>query len=412
MPKRSLNVYLHRHLVGELHQDPHGFLSFRYTREWVQNPKAVALSQSLPLRLKPFDKRECPGFFGGLLPDYEKRKKIARLLKISFKNDFAMLSQIGGECAGAVSFLAKGQALPDVGSSYLPLSNQKLGQLIHELRLRPLMAGYEGVRLSLAGAQDKLAVQFQNKKIALPLGLAPSTHILKPVPTDFKDIIFNEAFCMQLAALLKIPTAPVFLKKAEGIDYLLIKRYDRVVDESGALTRLHQEDFCQALGVVAEKKCQNEGGPSLKQCFDLLRKVSSVPAIDLQNLLDGVLFNFIIGNNDAHGKNFSLLYTPNQTRLAPFYDLISTRFYPELSPKMAMKIGSQYDPKKVVHRHFEKLASDSGLNAKLVINRFLEMASLISKNIDLVKMRHPISTKLKKHILKNCDSVLDNFESV
>ena len=126
-----------------------------------------------------------------------------------------------------------------------------------------------------------------------------------------------------------MPTAKVEVGNAEGIDYLLVERYDRTLDSLGGqphLKREHQEDFCQALGIVSENKYQNEGGPSLKQCFELLRDTSSAPVIDLQSLLDAVIFNYLTGNHDAHGKNFSLLYRDESSsiRLAPFYDLLST----------------------------------------------------------------------------------------
>src|SRR5213079_719922 len=139
---------------------------------------------------------------------------------------------------------------------------------------------------------------------------------------------FNEALCMKLAAAAGLPAAAVETRNVEGVDYLLVERYDRIhrLAPGGEtlLERLHQEDFCQAQGIVPEHKYQKEGGPSLKACFALLRDVSSAPVIDLGRLLDAVIFSYLVGNNDAHGKNFSLLYrgigTDNlQIRLAPLY---------------------------------------------------------------------------------------------
>src|SRR5262249_6619576 len=141
--------------------------------------------------------------------------------------------------------------------------------------------------------------------ISLPLGGAPSTHILKPAVERFEGVVFNEALCMKLASAVGLPTAPVEIRSVDGTDYLLVERYDRVhykgPDGEPILERLHQEDFCQAQNIVSEMKYQKEGGPSLKQCFTLLRSVSSTPVIDLARLLDAVIFNYIVGNNDAHG---------------------------------------------------------------------------------------------------------------
>ena len=203
-----------------------------------------------------------------------------------------MLEQIGGECAGAVTFIPAGETLPERKYGYRPVSSQELAAILKELPKRPLLAGEDGIRLSLAGAQDKVAVRIESNDISLPLGGAPSTHILKPAVERFAGVVFNEAFCMRLAAVAGLPAAKVETRIVEDIEYLVVERYDRVHQKNaeGATTldRLHQEDFCQAQGIVSEMKYQKEGGPSLKQCFALLREVSSAPVIDLSRLLDAV----------------------------------------------------------------------------------------------------------------------------
>jgi acyl carrier protein len=139
---------------------------------------------------------------------------------------------------------------------------------------------------------------------------------------------------------------------------------------------LHQEDFCQALGIVSEMKYQKEGGSSLKQSFALLREVSSTPVIDLSRLLDAVIFNYLVGNNDAHGKNFSLLYrgiatNDMQVSLSPLYDIVSTVYYPEISRTMAMKLGGEYSSEKVMPRNFEQFAEEAGLAKPMVRRRVI-----------------------------------------
>jgi serine/threonine-protein kinase HipA len=246
-------------------------LSFQYAGSWLQREGAFPLSHSLPLRAERFRRKECRGFFAGILPEQSQREMIARNLGISARNDYAMLERIGGECAGAVTFLPHGEPMPDRHYGYRELSDEQLAVILKDLPRRPLLAGEEGVRLSLAGAQDKLAVRLERGAISLPLGGAPSTHILKPNVERFAGVVFNEAYCMRLAAAAGFPAAAVEIRDVAGIHFLLVKRYDRhhrpVPDGAPVVERLHQEDFCQALGIVPEQKYQKEGGPSLKQCF-------------------------------------------------------------------------------------------------------------------------------------------------
>jgi serine/threonine-protein kinase HipA len=300
---------------------------------------------------------------------------------------------------------------------YRPISEKQLAYIFKVLPKRPLLAGEEGVRLSLAGAQDKIAVRIEGDRISLPLGGAPSTHILKPSIERFAGIVSNEAFTMQLAAETGIPAAKVEVRTAETIEYLSVERYDRKHVKSGTTTsldRLHQEDFCQALNIVPEMKYQKEGGPSLKQCFALVREVSSAPVVDLARLLDIVIYNYLIGNNDAHGKNFSLLYheagTANQEiRLAPLYDAISTVYYPQLSNEMAMKIGDQYKPEKVGPRDFEKLAEQAGLAKPLVRRRVPELAQAIRDTTSKIKTDQEVARKVAILIRKRCGTTLERF---
>lgn len=415
---RALDVYLHHDLTGHLVQDHGGAISFRYAASWLETPGAIPLSHSLPLRKDRYPRKACSGFFGGILPEQSKREIIARNLGISARNDYSMLERIGGECAGAVTFLPHGETMPERRYGYRELSNQQLSAILKELPRRPLLAGEEGIRLSLAGAQDKLAIRLEGGAICLPLGGAPSTHILKPAVDRFDGVVFNEAYCMQLAAASGVPSAPVEIRDVDGVDVLIVERYDRLHHEepggAPAVQRLHQEDFCQALGIVSEQKYQKEGGPSLKQCFALLREVSGAPVIDLARLLDAVIFNYLVGNNDAHGKNFSLLYRGDrmqdlQTRLAPLYDVVSTIYYPELSPDMAMRIGEQYSPDKVALRDFEQLAADAGLGKPLVRARLRDVIARVIAAIPRVPISSQVSEKVAALIRNRCESAATRF---
>jgi serine/threonine-protein kinase HipA len=207
-------------------------------------------------------------------------------------------------------------------------------------------------------------------------------------------------------------------REAGGISYLLVERYDRhdrpAPVGGPVIERLHQEDFCQALGIVSEQKYQKEGGPSLKQSFALLRDVSSVPAIDVARLLDDVVFNYIVGNNDAHGKNFSLVYQPGgvaefEIRLSPLYDVVSTVYYPELSRDMAMRIGEQYSSEKVTPRDFEKLADDAKLGKPLVRERLKEVTERVRDSLAQVPVTDPVAEKIAEMISQRSEKALAAF---
>ena len=409
---RSLDVYLHEEPVGRLVQDDGGQMSFEYLESWLAKPDAVVLSQSLPLRKERFPTRECRGFFGGILPEESKREIIARNLGISARNDYAMLEQIGGECAGAVTFIPEGQQPPERAYHYRKLDAKELAGILRDLPKRPLLAGEKGIRLSLAGAQDKVAVRIESEEVSLPLGGAPSTHILKPAVERFAGVVSNEALCMTLAAHINLPAAKVETRRVEDVEYLLVERYDRkhvTVDGAPTVERLHQEDFCQAQNIVSEMKYQKEGGPSFKQCFALLRNVSTAPVLDLANLLDAAIFNYLVGNNDAHGKNFSLVYQDKQIRLARLYDVICTIYYPELSTDMSMKIGREYSSEKVAPKDFEQLAEDGGLAKPLARRRVPELASAALEAFAKIKIPDKVSEEVAALIRKRCERACAKF---
>jgi serine/threonine-protein kinase HipA len=314
------------------------------------------------------------------------RSVIARQLQVSSQNEFALLDQLGGECAGAVSLTAwestsvqSIEALSVTADAAVQwLSDDELVGILDQLPDRPMLVGQTGLRLSLAGAQDKLPVLFDGVRIGLPQFGTPSSHILKPAIAAVADSVTNEAFCLALAKQLKLPCANAQIHQVAGRRFLLVERYDRQMTAKGTLSpheRLHQEDFCQALGVVSELKYQNEGGPSLAQCFALLRQATRPNAPQVLRLLDAVLFNALIGNHDAHGKNFSLLYGTNGISLAPLYDLLCTAVYPNLTVKMAMKIGSKYKFSELEARHWQQFATEVGLSPAACQKRLIQMAT-------------------------------------
>ena len=372
---RELEVWLFSQQVGILSLID-GRLDFRYIPDWLSRPNAVALSNSLPLQAESFDDRQTRPFFAGLLPEGRLRRLIAQKFQVSSQNDFALLDRIGGECAGAVTLLEPGQSLPNSGqgNDVQWLSDKEIIDILDELPQRPMLAGKDGLRLSLAGAQDKLPVVVDGVRLGLSKNGAPSSHILKPPISTLTDTVTNEGFCLSLAEAMGLKTAKSQVRSVLGRRFLLVERYDRISNPQGLLQRLHQEDFCQALGAVPEMKYQNEGGPNLPQCFDLIRRITRPNAPQVLRLLDYVIFNTLIGNHDAHAKNFSLLYDGPSAVLAPLYDVLSAAIYPTLTPKMAMKIGTKYTFSEVQARHWDQFAEAVGLGKALARKRILVLA--------------------------------------
>jgi serine/threonine-protein kinase HipA len=383
---KRLIVYLNGEKVGTLEQDNSGLDEFRYSQEWLQKTDALPLSRALPLQADVFRGKQTRPFFAGILPEEGPRRQIASILGISERNDFAMLERIGGECAGAVSLLPEGINPPVVGEMRLrELNDQELREIIDELHHRPLMAGQEGIRLSLAGAQDKLPVVLRGERLSLPLGNTPSTHIVKPEPDRFPGLVANEVFCMTLAKSVGLKSATVENRQLGGRACTLVQRYDRIMGADGVIIRLHQEDFCQALGFPPERKYQQEGGPLLRDCIALLREWSTTPVLDIREFIDGQIFNLIIGNADAHGKNFSMIYQGRQRRLAPFYDLVCTKVWPELSQNLAMKIGGGAVLDAITNEHWQKMAKEAQLGWPMIRERMVELSHRIIKTIELLQ---------------------------
>jgi serine/threonine-protein kinase HipA len=379
MTARALEVWWDGQLVGQLTQNEHGDLGFAYLSSWLENDQALPLSASLPKRAGPFGRRECRPYFGGLLPEESQRVAAAQALGVSRGNDLALLDRLGGDVAGAIQFLSPGEQPieADPEQRPVPLGDADLIWVLDELPLRPLLAGQEGLRLSLAGAQSKLPVVLVDGAVALPVSGQPTTHILKPPIPRFAGTTENEAFVMRLAASIGLSVAAVEPRTVRDRNFLLIERYDRARDELGRVRRIHQEDFCQALGVPSESKYASEGGPTFKDCFGLVRRVAIRPAVDVLKLLDAAIFNLIVGNADAHGKNFSILYDRDGPRLAPLYDLLATVAYPELSPKLAMRIGKRATLGEMNARVWSAFATDAGVGLPLIRRRVAEISEAV-----------------------------------
>ena len=408
-----LNVFLNNEHIGTLEKDGNGGIIFQYS-----GLAERILSLSLPIQKEPFDNKKCRGFFNGLLPESEHtRIAIGKKYGINPKNDFSILKAVGYDCAGAVSFFdssdkeTPSKYLKEIyETDYTNLSEDELEKYINELPQKPLATGIEDMRLSLAGAQDKTAVIVVDGQIGIPKNNVPTTHILKPEINGFNETTENEYICIKSAEIAGIKVPNVEIGYANNKKFFLIQRYDREIINK-KIRRIHQEDFCQASNIVSAYKYQAEGGVNFKGCFEILRKTTQ-PAVSINQFLHLIIFNFLIGNNDAHGKNFSILhYDNNKIEFAPAYDILCSQVYPELSEKMAMKIGGHYNHNEILLRHFEKLANEADISftqfKKIIRNQCEILPDIIDSVIN--SFENNIGKDILAVVNKNCNKLLKEF---
>ena len=413
MNNEQLVVYLGTSKIGVLERDQVGAMSFSYSDSVDQR-----LSVAMPLEKRKFDHLACESFFGGLLPESEKtRILIARKYNADPDNTFSLLKAIGRDCAGAVSLYEPPdypdpKALSEVGEE---LDERSLADYLRNLPREPLLLN-SGARFSLAGYQDKAAVSIFEGRVYLPKD-SPSTHILKPSIKDLEATVQNEYLCLRMAHRLNIPAANVELKDADGKMYLQIERYDRTISEKGLVTRIHQEDFCQALGYTSARKYQSEGGPDFADCFKLITQSCAKPLQDRPTLLKYLIFNFLVLNADAHAKNFSLLHSRLSTRLAPLYDVLAIPMFDDMNHSMAMSIGDIYDFKSVRPEHWRILGKGIGISFKILREELGRQTAAImqagEEERDILKKSNFETYKADELLMllqRNCNSVLESFD--
>ena len=354
----SLTVYLKGRQVARL-TDDNGAMSLSYLPDYAADIRNEPLSHTLPLRPDPYGHQEIEPFLSGLLPDDIIRTRIGRILQIPRENTFGLLKAIGGECAGAIAFFAEGDGPVPAEGRFRRLSDAEAGEILDSLEKKPLDVGEDGFRISGAGAQDKLIACWKRGTVELPLGGTPSTHIIKTAIRDYPDSVENECFSMKLAEACGLDCAKCRIALIGGKRRYVCERYDRM-EVDGAVRRLHQEDFCQLLRVDPKRKYEALGGPGIADAMRLMRELS-LTAADTLEFIRRIIFIFLVGNGDAHGKNFSVLYRGRKVALSPMYDVMSTALYPEVSPRMAMKIDGEYAFKWITRGKFLRQAEKLGL---------------------------------------------------
>ena len=295
------------------------------------------------------------------------------------------MKAIGGECADAFNLLPfTSVPVPPDEWRYEAFSEGRLRTLV---RRRGQIYGFGGngdrpIRLSLAGAESKCPGLIRDGRFFLPENGAPTSHILKFQISGFSRVPAFQTLLTKLAQSLGLPATDIELHTLDGLpaenpddSFVVIERYDRYKDEADQVQRLHQEDFCQALGYGHGRKYQAEGGPGFPDCLRLIRDVSDEPALDAPVLIEWQIFNFLAGNSDGHAKNLSLLYSAgNSLRLAPFYDLVCTRAIRHVDAHLALSIGGQHNPGNISKQHWSDFARENEIGQRYLFGLVKQQA--------------------------------------
>ena len=410
----ELFVFLDGREAGTVKQE-RGRLSFAYSDNWRSVEGAYPLSLSMPLAATEHPHSAIEPFLWGLLPDNEHvLRRWGQRFQVSARSAFALISNVGEDCAGAVQFVRPERL--EVLQNQTEPNVEWLTEAEIAARLRVLRndaaagrAPQDAGQFSLAGAQPKTALLFDGQRWGIPSRRMPTTHILKPPTGDFDGFAENEHLCLSLARALGLPAARSEVRAFEDVSAIVVTRYDRLrgADPSDPtrIHRVHQEDFCQALRVHPSLKYQNDGGPGPKQIVALLKANASAgaprqkvrsgskegspdPAYDedIQTFVIALIFNWLIGATDAHAKNYSVMIGGGGlVRLAPLYDIASVLPYPDIDPlkaKLAMKIGGEYRLRDIGHKQWRDLAADIGINPDEMVSRARAMAERLPENLE------------------------------
>ena len=402
-------------------RDNRGKLTFTYNEQWRNAADAYPLSLSMPITLAEHPNAKIDPFLWGLLPDNEIiLGNWARKFHVSARSAFSLIAYVGEDCAGAVQFVQPARLNAILGAAAPPiewLDEKEIAKRLRALRedQSAWRAPSDTGQFSLAGAQPKTALLFENKKWGVPSGRIPTTHILKPPSGEFEGHAENEHFCLELARALGLPAVDSRIMHFKDEIAIVIERYDRA-RVAASLHRVHQEDMCQAFAIPPTHKYQNEGGPGIRDIVGLLGENSSLPRGDIATFLDSVVYNWLIAGTDAHAKNYALLIgAGGRIRLAPLYDVASVLPYPDINiekAKVSMKIGGEYRLRNIQPRHWRKLAAELKLDPDKTLRRVSELAGQFADHVSTVKqqmvsegLKHPIIPRLAEVVTKRAAAI-------
>lgn len=378
----TLALYIAGNLAGHVRQGDEGALSFAY----VPGYSGVPVSLSIPVTPAVYPHRTVRPYLQGLLPDDPLvRADIGDRYGCSGENPFAMLAHIGLDCPGAVQLVPSGDEdlVTGRGGGLVELTEEEVGDRLRRLRERASSPwdGHEG-RWSLGGAQSKMALRFQEGIWFECQGSEATTHILKPGVAGYENQALDEYLCLKAAAKMGLPAARAEFRTFCGEQAVVVERFDRVFAHDGSVTRIHQEDLCQALGIDPARKYAELGGPTSSDVMALLATTASDAARNLRVFVLYLLFNYFIGAMDAHAKNYSVLLGERGTALlAPLYDVASIAPYQSMSPRRrrplraAMSIGGENRFGMLDEKNIEQLSKNEHLIAAGVTQQWVDAAA-------------------------------------
>ena len=371
-----------QHVVGTLTGNNSDDAVFSYRLQYLNSVDAVPISRSMPLQAEAFSPVQTRNYFDSLLPEGFTRRAVAQWVHADESDYLTILHALGHECPGAVQIKTADE---NPVANYEPLTTDRVRELAAEGTSKSAEMVTES-HLSLAGASGKVGLYYDGERWYLPKGTAPSTHIVKLSHIRFEEIVLNEQLALLTAKKCGLHVPDSFIvNTGTGKDeeiLLATRRYDRVFPGKGSAIeglpvplRLHQEDFAQAMGFPAFAKYEKPGEAYLQKMFQLLRQCSARPMEDMIRLWDQIVFSCLIGNTDAHLKNYSLLYSEDlrTVRLAPLYDVISTTVYPASTRKLSFRIGGAGTIDEITEADFEVSAREAGLGVRMAMDRYRRM---------------------------------------
>ncbi len=407
-------------LAGKLTGSDYTDTCFLYDSEYMSQRHAMPISVSLPLQTEAFTPEQTRIFFNGLLPEGYTRRCVAAEINAGDDDYISILENLGRECLGAIQILPSVDVSDDIG--YETMSEEQLHAFAKEGASTSAVLVTKS-HLSLTGASGKAGLYRDEKdgKWYLPIGSAPSTHIVKQSHVRLSKIVANEQLCMITASKLgiRIPYSEILKFENNDDDNVLFatRRYDRVMGETNKdidghaiPLRLHQEDFAQALGIPSERKYEKSQEHYLKRMFHLVGTKTANPIQSQMELWRIVVFNYLVGNTDNHIKNTALLYneTLESLELAPAYDMVSTLVYDNSTENMAMSINEKYDIYEIAREDFEEEARSNGLNAKIYMKEFDRMRDAFVEKLLEAEREVELQGFLESHTI--CEKILEQWK--
>ena len=406
MPRRPkhapLSVLLNNRLVGRLEKATSGAVSFDYDQSWLDWENAIPVSLSMPLREGAYRGEQVTAVFENLLPDsLSLRRRVAERVGAAGTDAYSMLAAIGRDCVGALQFLNDDHEAATNGEIHgEPVSVEEIEKILKGLAQSPLgLTKDDDFRISVAGAQEKTALLYNDGQWLKPSGTTPTTHLFKPsigrLPNgiDLTHSVENEFYCLTLASAFGLAVNNVEMQIFGETKALVVERFDRRWARDGRLLRIPQEDFCQALSIPPTRKYQSDGGPNLVEILSFLQG-SDTPLEDQANVFKAQIFFWLIGATDGHAKNFSVyLGSGGSYHLTPLYDILTAQ--PSLDGKqinrnqmrLSMSVGSNrhYRLHEILGRHFVQTGAAAKLPETLVkdaIQQVLDGADTALRRIE------------------------------